>query len=236
MLHVKGLDIHAGEFTVNDVGFTINRGDYFFLLGESGSGKSLILEALAGIRVVKKGSILLKGSEISTLPVNKRNLGMVFQNLALFSHKTVFQNIAFPLRQQKVSGSVIRNAVVSIAERLAIAGLLERYPGSLSGGEHQRVALARTLVMKPDVLLLDEPLSSLDILLKEEMIGVLKSIHHSGQSILHVTHDYHVVSKLATKIAIIEKGKIIQQGTPEMIAGDPQCLLARRILMPERGW
>ncbi|PLW96587.1 MAG: hypothetical protein C0593_11135, partial [Marinilabiliales bacterium] len=191
MLYVKDLTIQADTFCVDALSFAVNAGEYFFLLGESGSGKSLILETIAGIRTPKIGSIFINDEEITHLAMDKRHVGMVFQSLALFPHRSVYENIAFPLKVRKVSREAIDNEVNAIAEQLQIGKLLDRRPGTLSGGEHQRVALARTLIMKPKVLLLDEPLSSLDILLKEEMLVLLKSLHSAGQTILHVTHDYH---------------------------------------------
>jgi len=229
MLHVNNLHITAGDFQVHSASLHVGKGEYYFLLGESGSGKSLILEAIAGIQPVKQGIIWVNGIDITHLPMYRRNVGVVFQNLALFPHKTVFQNIAFPLQQLKFSKEDIITSVKKIAAQLSISSLLHRFPGTLSGGEHQRVALARTLIMKPAVLLLDEPLSSLDILLKEEMMELLQQVHSNGQSILHVTHDYHVVAKLADRISIIEKGVILQTGTQQEIRKHPSCKLASRL-------
>jgi len=229
MLYVKDLTIQADTFCVDAASFTVNAGEYFFLLGESGSGKSLILETIAGIRTPGRGSISVNEEDITHLAMDKRHVGMVFQSLALFPHRSVYDNIAFPLSVRKQSRELIYSEVKAIAEQLQINKLLARRPGTLSGGEHQRVALARTLVMKPKVLLLDEPLSSLDILLKEEMLALLKSLHAAGQTILHVTHDYHVVNHLADRIAIIENGKVLQTGTVEEIKATPGCKLAERV-------
>ncbi len=229
MLYVNDLTIRAGDFRVNGATIHVQEGEYFFLLGGSGSGKSLILEAIAGIRSADSGTIMIDGHDISHEPMHRRHAGMVFQSLALFPHKTVFENIAFPLKVRKTALQETKAAVEEIAERLLITGLLERRPGTLSGGEHQRVALARTLVMKPKVLLLDEPLSSLDVLLREEMLTLLGDLHRAGQTILHVTHDYHVVNKLADRIAIIEGGRILQNGTIKEIKQNPVCELARKL-------
>ena len=229
MLLVEYLNIKAGDFRVESVSFEIKSGEYYFLLGESGSGKSLILEAITGIRKIQNGRLVVNGRDITGQPINKRDVGIVFQNLAIFPHKKVFQNIAFSLQQRKLGKKKIENEVHEIARRLSIDHLLERFPGSLSGGEHQRVALARTLIMKPKILLLDEPLSSLDMLLKEDMVTLLQEIHSQGQTILHVTHDYHVVSDLADRISIIENGRIVQTGTKEEITLNPRCRLAEKI-------
>ncbi|MFO8128585.1 MAG: ATP-binding cassette domain-containing protein [Bacteroidales bacterium] len=229
MLHVDNLTIHAGDFTVRSASIRTGPGEYYFLLGESGSGKSLILEAVAGIRRVHGGRIRVNGIDITHKDIHKRNVGMVFQNLAIFPHMSVYRNIAFPLKRRGDAPWEIQSRVQDIAGKMSITHLLDRHPGSLSGGEHQRVALARTLVMEPPVLLLDEPLSSLDLLLKEEMVALLRHIHRLGQTILHVTHDYHVVAELAGRISIIDKGNIVQTGTPAEIARAPSGRLAERI-------
>jgi ABC-type sugar transport system ATPase subunit len=217
---------------VNSASFHVKDGEYYFLLGESGSGKSLLLEAISGTRNIQKGNIIVAGEDVTHHPLNKRNVGIVFQNLALFPHKKVFKNIAFSLNCRKLGKKEIDFEVHQMAEKLGISKLLQRYPETLSGGEHQRVTLARTLIMKPAVLLLDEPLSSLDILLKEEMVALLKEIHQQGQTILHVTHDYHEVAQLADRISIIENGQILQSGTRLEISKAPRSRLAHRISNP----
>ncbi len=230
MLHVKDISLTAGDFHLRSVSFDVKEGEYYFLLGESGSGKTLVLEAISGIARIRRGNVKVEGKDITREPFNRRNVGLVFQNLALFPHKTVFRNIAFSLENNgEYDRKRIAEEVAEIAEKLSIGKLFDRFPGALSGGERQRVALARTLVMKPKVLLLDEPLSSLDILLKEEMTDLLNEINNLGQTILHVTHDYQVVAKLAHRLSIIEGGKLIQTGTPREIASSPKCRLAEKI-------
>lgn len=231
MLYVKNLNLQAGDFKVPDTSFDVKKGEYYFLLGESGSGKSLILEAIAGIQKIKSGEVWVNNLNITHLPMHQRRVGLVFQNLALFPHLTVMDNIAFPLERRGIKRPQVAEEVVQIAQRLSIAHVLKRKPGTLSGGEHQRVALARTLIMKPDMLLLDEPLSSLDILLKEEMVELLRELHQQGQTILHVTHDYRVVGSLANRISILQKGILLQTGTPHEIASNPKCKLASRLLV-----
>ena len=229
MLHVENLNIKVGDFELNDIGFRLSEGAYYFLLGESGSGKTLLLETIAGIRKIRSGSIVIAGRNVTRKSLSERGVGLVFQKHALFPHMRVFDNIAFALRRQSLDRKRITAAVEEIAERLSVDKLLLRYPDGLSGGELQRVALARTLVMKPKVLLLDEPLSSLDLLLKEELIEVLRTIHKQGQTMLHVTHDYYEVAQLAEKISIIEKGRIIQSGTKKQIQDFPANRLAERL-------
>lgn len=229
MLSVNSISLKAGSFAIRNLSFEVRKGEYFFILGRSGSGKSMTLEAIAGLRKIHEGTIVLHEREITRLALNQRKVGLVFQSLALFPHLSVAQNIAFPLRQMKMTTSMMDRTTREMAERLAISDLLNRRPGSLSGGEHQRVALARTLVMKPNILLLDEPLSSVDILLKEELIEVLKDIHQTGQTILHVTHDYYEVKALADRIAIMENGQIMQTGTRDEIIQNPRCRLAEKL-------
>lgn len=229
MLCVESISFRAGQFAVHDLSFEVQQGEYFFILGQSGSGKSLTLEALAGLQRVTAGHIRLNGRDITHAPLHRRGIGLVFQSLALFPHLTVRENIAFPLRQMRLDEGEREQRITRMAESLAISDLLDRRPGSLSGGEHQRVALARTLVMKPAILLLDEPLSSLDILLKEELLEVLREVHRSGQTLLQVTHDYHEVAELAERIGIMENGRMIQTGTREDIIRDPRCRLAEKL-------
>lgn len=229
MLSVHNISFRAGSFSVSNLSFQVENGAYFFILGQSGSGKSLTLEALAGLRRIKTGQIFLNHRDITHLPLNHRKIGLVFQSLALFPHLSIYQNIAFPLEQAHMGKDLMDHTVKEMAKQLSIDRLLHRRPNSLSGGEHQRVALARTLVMKPAVLLLDEPLSSLDILLREELIEVLRAIHAKGQTILHVTHDYHEVAELADQIAILENGTIIQSGTREEIIRNPISRLAGKL-------
>jgi molybdopterin-binding protein len=209
-------------FHLDSVSFTVEKGDYFILLGESGAGKSILLETIAGLVQADEGSIFLEGKNITKEKIQKRRTGLVFQDHAIFPHLSAYDNIAYSLHKSGFSHTEKKEKVLSIATKLGISGLLARRPATLSGGELQRVALARTLIQQPLILLLDEPLASLDSLLKAELRSILRQIHRDGQTILHVTHDYEEALSLGNKIAVIDNGTIVQEGTPEEVFRFPK--------------
>jgi ABC-type Fe3+/spermidine/putrescine transport system ATPase subunit len=211
-----------GQFRLNDINIELADGGYFVLLGHSGAGKSLILETIAGIIRPDKGEVLLNGKNITYDKIQHRRIGLVFQDLAIFPHMNVFENIAFPLRRRGAINSVIRKEVMLQAELTGIPGLLHRSPDTLSGGELQRVALARTLAMKPHCLLLDEPLSSLDIQVQDDLRRLLRSINQIGTTVLHVTHHFEEAVSLATHVAVLDNGNMLQQGTPDEVFRHPK--------------
>ncbi len=219
MLELKNISRSFGGFNLSGVSFFVERGDYFILLGPSGSGKSLLLEIIAGLIRPDHGSVLLNGQDITRFSPKYRKTGLVFQDYALFPHMTVRQNIGYsqPPGLRRDSGQRIKKT----AERLEITSLLDRMPETLSGGEMQRVALARTLVQEPLILLLDEPMSSVDTLLRPGIRRMLSEIHQNGQTIIHVTHDYEEALALATRIAVIDRGKIHQTGSPGEVFHQP---------------
>lgn len=220
MLKIQKLTYRAGNFALQNVNLQIHKGSYTILLGPSGSGKSILLDVLAGIRRQEKGSILLDGKNISPIPINQRPIGVVFQEASLFPHMTVENNIAYAMKG-KLGKLALGKKVRQTAQDMDIEHLLERYPKSLSGGEKQRVALARTLIRKPKILLLDEPLSSIDTQLKSQVRKLLKHIHKTGQTILHVTHDFEDALSLAEDIAVMQNGEIIQQGPASKVFNEP---------------
>ncbi|MBI9069182.1 MAG: ABC transporter ATP-binding protein [Salinivirgaceae bacterium] len=222
MLKVENLHIKLGDFHLSDINFSVEKGEYFMLLGESGSGKSVLLESIAGLFKQNKGEIFLNGQNINKTNIQKRKIGLVFQDFALFPHYSVEENIAFPLKIRKYKSAIIKDIVDQLACEMNILPLLKRKPETLSGGEKQRVALARTLTLKPDILLLDEPLSSIDVSLKGELRSLLRRLNQKGQTIIHVTHDYEEAISLASKIAIIQDGKIVQTGTPKEVFTHPK--------------
>jgi len=167
LLELKNINITFDEFSVTNLSIAIKQGDYYVILGESGAGKSMILELIAGIIKAESGRIFLNNEDISDKNIQKREIGIVFQDYAIFPHMNVFNNIAYPLKNNKLSKKEIKNKVIQISEELDISHLLNRKTTNLSGGELQRTALARTLVLNPKVLLLDEPLVALDVSLKE---------------------------------------------------------------------
>jgi molybdopterin-binding protein len=222
MLEINNISKRFDDFCLTDVSFSIGKGDYFILLGESGAGKSMILETIAGLVKPDSGTINLNGRNITTDKIQDRRIGLVFQDHAIFPHLTVEENIAYSLHGVHMTKQEKHYKVMSIANELGIGELLKRKPGTLSGGELQRVALGRTLIQQPAILLLDEPLSSLDTRLKSDLRRLLRAIHRKGQTILHVTHDYEEALSLATRIAVIHQGRIIQEGSPEGVFHHPK--------------
>jgi len=222
MLEIKNISKKYDNFSLENINFSVEKGDYFVLLGVSGSGKSMLLEIIAGLIKLDSGSIILNEKDITEEKIQKRNIGIVFQDLAIFPHLTVYENIAYSLNSQKINKKEINSKVNKIAEELSVELLLNRKPSTLSGGELQRVALARILLLEPELLLLDEPLSSVDSQKSEELRALLRKINRGGQTIIHVTHEYEEAISLANKIAIINNGKIIQIGTPEDVFQHPK--------------
>jgi molybdopterin-binding protein len=222
MLELRNISKQFPDFCLKDVSFSVEQGDYFILLGESGAGKSMVLETIAGLVQPDSGSLLLDGSDITRQKIQNRKIGLVFQDHAVFQHMSVFENIAYSLYGRKLGRGEKKGRVQRIAEQLSIDGLLYRRPSTLSGGELQRVALARTLIQQPRVLLLDEPLASLDSRIKSDLRSQLRKIHRQGQTILHVTHDYEEALSLGNRIAVIHNGSVIQEGRPEEVFRNPK--------------
>jgi len=250
MLSVENLCTSVGSLSLRDISFKAKAGTYLVLLGASGVGKSVLLETIAGLIQPDSGRILLDGKDITNEKMQRRRVGLVFQDGALFPHRTVFGNIAYPLRWKKLAPwrgfgggtgfqpvktrpgwpchkSTARMAVprrvAELAEETGVTNLLNRSCGTLSGGEIQRVSLARALAAEPRCLLLDEPLSSLDPKARSQMRGLLRKIHRRGQhAIVHVTHDYTEAVALATRVAVMEHGTIVQTGTVDEIFRRPK--------------
>jgi len=221
MLEVKNLSKRLDTFAMRDVSFNIGQGEYFVLLGVSGVGKTVLLEIIAGVMRPDRGTIALDGRDITFRKAQNRSIGLVYQDQALFPHLSVRQNIAYGLRCRKASRSEVREKVTNFAERVGAQDILDRNVESLSGGEAQRVALARTMVTEPRCLLLDEPIASLDAQSRGEVRSLLRDLNRRGQTILHVTHDYEEAVSLASRIAIMEGGTIAQTGSPEDIFHHP---------------
>jgi ABC-type sugar transport system ATPase subunit len=226
MLELVNICKKAGSFSLQHVSFTVEKGDYFMLAGESGSGKTMILELICGLLEADSGSIIINGAEVNQIPIQKRRVGLVYQSQSLFPHLTVFENIAYPLKCRKLRKAEIRERVEQLAAETEILPLLERSTAKLSGGEAQRVAIARTLATQPDVLLLDEPLSFLDVHLKKGLSSLLRKLNRKGQTIVHVTHDYEETMSLANKAAILENGSITQSGTLQEVFSQPRSEFA----------
>jgi molybdopterin-binding protein len=210
------------SFSIRDISFSLRQGDYFILLGVSGAGKSLVLETIAGLITPDHGTIEMDGKDITKCSIQDRKIGLVFQDLALFPHLTVFENICYPLKGKIRNHQERKEIAEKTASLLDIGELLNRKPKTLSGGEQQRVALARSLVHKPRVLLLDEPLASLDVSLKASLRSRLRQLNRDGQTIIHVTHDYEEALALGNNIAVMHEGMIIQTGQPSEVFSRPR--------------
>lgn len=212
-----------GEFFLDHASLEISKGEYIVIIGPTGAGKTILLETVAGIYEPDGGSIHLDGNDITYAPPKDRNITMVYQDYMLFPHLTIRKNIAFGLRSKKIQVGEINKAVEKYAGMLHIAHLLHRYPDTLSGGEQQRAAIARAMVMNPWALLLDEPLSALDAKTRENLRRELKSLHDiTKTTIIHITHNFEEVFDLADRVAIMNEGKIIQVGTPDEIFRKPK--------------
>ena len=230
MLHIGHLSKQFDEFHLRDINLDIGRGDYFVLLGPSGAGKTVLFETIAGINTPDKGIIELNNKEITRAKIRDRRIGLVFQEGAVFPHLTVAQNIGYPLKMKKIGKANIHRRTTQLAEQVGIGPLLHRKPETLSGGELKRVAIARALALEPECLLLDEPLSSIDTRVRDEILFLLKKLNRDGLTILHITHDYREAFSQARKIAVMDKGRIIQQGTPEEIVARPASKFIARFI------
>ena len=222
-LHVESVAKTLGDFSLHDVSFYVKTGEYFMILGPTGAGKTIVLETIAGIHTPDTGRICWDGEDITRSEPRARNIGVVYQDYMLFPHLTVEDNIGFGLRQWRVERSTIHTAVEEIANLLDIHNLLSRFPGTLSGGEQQRVALARALILKPRVLLLDEPMNALDTATRERMRKELSRIHRlTGTTVIQITHHFEDVFMLAGRIAIMKNGTIVQVGEPSEVFWHPK--------------
>jgi len=229
-LEVFNLKKKYGDFQL-DVSFDVSSEEFVSILGPSGSGKSTLLHIIAGFINPDSGQILKNGKDITNMPANKRNIGVVFQDYALFPYLTVFSNIAFGLKVKRQSVAYIRNAVFEIAEKFGISKLLEKYPDYISGGEKQRVALARAMIVKPEILLMDEPLSSLDAKIREKLMKDLREFHKEFRiTVIYVTHDQTEAMFLSDRIILLNNGKVDQIGTPLHLYENPSTDFAKRFL------
>lgn len=213
---IKNVTKKFGKFIANNnVNIDIESGDFVSLLGPSGCGKTTLLSMILGVQDITEGNIFFGEEAVADIPIHKRDVGMVFQNYALFPHMTVEDNVAFGLKMRKLPKSEIKKRVEEALEMVHLNNLKERFPRELSGGQQQRVALARAIVVKPRVLLLDEPLSNLDAKLREEMRYELKKLHNMLKiTTIYVTHDQIEALSLSTKVAVMSEGVVQQYGTP----------------------
>ena len=212
---VKNFDKYRA---IDDLSLDIEPGEFITFLGPSGSGKSTTLMMIAGFEQPTAGDILIGGSVVTHMPAFRRNIGMVFQNYALFPHLTVAENIAFPLKQRGVAKSEIREHVRRMLDLIQLSGYETRFPQQLSGGQQQRVAIARAIVFNPPVLLMDEPLSALDKQLREDLQFEIKRLHDRlGITFIYVTHDQKEALVMSDRVAVMNEGRIAQIGSPKAL-------------------
>jgi len=208
---------------VDNANIIVNQGEMVTFLGPSGCGKTTTLRMVAGFELPTKGTITIQGQDMTNMPVNKRGIGFVFQNYALFPHMTIYNNIAYGLRTTKMDEKQINKKVLDALDLVGLKNAERRYPNELSGGEQQRVALARVIVMEPHLLLMDEPLSNLDVKLRIHMRTEIRKLQKKlGITCLYVTHDQAEALTVADRIVVMSKGKIEQIGTPLEIYSRPK--------------
>lgn len=223
VLELKGINKYFGKnHVIRDLDLTIEKGEFVTFLGPSGCGKTTLLRLIAGFYEPDEGEILLNGRRIERIPPYGRNTAMVFQEYALFPHMSVFDNVAYGLRVKKKPAAEVEKEVAGALELMQLTGMEKRYPNQLSGGQQQRVAVARALVMNPEVLLLDEPLSNLDAKLRENVRVELRDIQQKmGLSTIYVTHDQSEALSMSDKIVVLKDGVIHQVGTAQEIYFEP---------------
>ncbi|HPS93273.1 MAG TPA: spermidine/putrescine ABC transporter ATP-binding protein PotA [Deltaproteobacteria bacterium] len=216
---------------VDSLDLDIYQGEFLTLLGPSGCGKTTVLRLIAGLETLTAGEISMNGSRLNGTPPNKRNVNTVFQSYALFPHMTVYENIAFGLRLKQSDKQAIQHQVSEALDLVKLSGLENRRPHQLSGGQQQRVAMARAIVNKPQVLLLDEPLSALDYRLRQEMEIELKRVHRQlGITFVFVTHDQEEAISMSDRIAVMNEGRVEQIGTPIKIYEEPENMFVARFV------
>jgi sulfate transport system ATP-binding protein len=223
-VELKNINKTFDDYKASDnVSFGIEKGKLIGLLGPSGSGKTTILRMIAGLETPDDGDIIIDGQRVNDIPASKRGIGFVFQNYALFRYMTVYDNIAFGLKVQKVDKKKIHERVMELVELIGLNGLEKRYPSQLSGGQRQRVAFARALAPNPHLLLLDEPFAAIDAKVRQELRSWLKEmIEKLGVTSIFVTHDQDEAIEVADEIIITNKGRIEQVGTPFDIYQNPK--------------
>ena len=232
IIEIKNINVSYGSnHVLKDVSLNIDNKDFYTFLGPSGCGKTTLLRLIAGFEKSSSGELFIDGKEVSNLNPWERDVGMVFQNYALWPHMTVYKNISFGLEEKKLDKKDIKSRVDEVLELVDLKDLSGRYPFQLSGGQQQRVALARTLVVKPKVLLLDEPLSNLDAKLRVQMRKELQDLHKKiGITSIFVTHDQEEANSMSTNLAILNEGVVQQVGKPVDLYNNPENIFVANFL------
>ncbi len=222
-LSVRGLNkSFDGKKVLNDLNFDLMEGEFLSILGPSGCGKTTLLRILIGLETADSGEILKGGKDISGLPSDKRGMGIVFQNYALFPNMTVLQNVEYALTLRKETKKQARQIALQTLEQVGLMDQMNKKPNQLSGGQQQRVAIARTLATNPDIILLDEPISALDVTTREIMKAELKALQKKfNATMLFITHDQEEAFFLSDRIMVMDKGNVEQLGTPQEIYNNP---------------
>lgn len=222
---------YGDNVIISDFNLTINNGEFITILGPSGCGKTTVLRLIAGFEEANSGQIIIDGEDVTDIPAEHRHINTVFQSYALFPHMTIFDNVAFGLRMQKVPEAEIKPRVLEALRMVQLEEMAERKPAQLSGGQQQRIAIARAVVNKPKVLLLDESLSALDYKLRKQMQNELKSLQRKlGITFIFVTHDQEEALTMSDRIIVLKKGHIQQDGTPREIYEDPRNLFVAKFI------
>ncbi len=222
---------YEGQPLLRGVSFQVGAGETICLLGPSGSGKSTLLRIIAGLEEAEAGRVLWDGVDLSATPAHRRNFGLMFQEYALFPHRSVAENVAFGLRMQNLPKDEIQRRVSESLERVEMSAFAHRRVTDLSGGEQQRVALARALAPRPRLLMLDEPLGALDRALREQLEGFLRGLlHETGIPAIYVTHDQEEAFAIADRLILLHEGRIEQEGTPAEVYRRPASAWAARFL------
>ena len=229
---IANLSVTFGDLAAVDrLSLEIGTGERFAIMGPSGSGKSTLLRAIAGLETPTTGTVTLDGTDVTDFAPHRRPIGLMFQDYALFPHMSVVDNVAYGLRMHGASASTARTSASELLDLVGLAGFEHRSPASLSGGERQRVALARTLAPEPALVMLDEPLGSLDLTLRESLLDEMRSvIARVGATSLYVTHDRTEAFSFAERLAIMRNGSIIRVGTPDAVWSDPETTFVARFI------
>jgi ABC-type sugar transport system ATPase subunit len=231
MLQIKNVSLRAGDFTVTDIDLTVDPKEYFVMMGQTGSGKSLLVKAVCGIIPIQNGSIHIDGKDVTNLEPRRRQVGYVPQSSSLFPHLSVSDNILFPLRIRKSNKKEALKKAAPIIDALNISSLLERSTLNLSGGEQQKVALARALSFNPKLLILDEPVSALDEPTRCEICKLLKKIQQDfSVTTIHICHNLEEARIVSDRMAIFSQGKIVQTDTLENLIDNPRAEIVKKIL------
>lgn len=221
-LEVQNLSVNLGEFYLDNVNLNLDKNSYMVIIGPTGSGKSVLLETIAGFYRPENGKVFLEGKEITSLNPEDRGISIVYQDYVLFPHMNIFENIAYGLKKKTDDEKLIKSKVLKMAKLLKIEHLLHRNPDTLSGGEKQRTAIARSLIVEPKVLLMDEPFSAVDVSTHAYLTKLIKNaIADYETTCIHVTHNFNDVWNLAEKVAVMKEGKILQQGCTKEVFSKP---------------